>query len=196
MADTPSAPPVHVTEDLTTDELRARLDARTRSIGDRVATLKHELTTVQDISVAGKPVLDHIKTHPLRAAGLALATGLVLGLTTGYRRREQRRPEMDERAEVLRLYVGQLLESAAERVARGRHAEDAVNEVISKKPPLVYYAPPEEKRRSTMSETFDVAFKTAMGFGVKMALDQLASNITGEDELFDAIDKVDKDPRV
>ena len=188
------APPLQ--DDLSTDELRERLEARTRSIGDRVATLKHELTTVQDITVAGRPLLDYVKDHALPAAGIALASGLAVGLLTGFRARAHRRPELDERQEVIRLYVGQMLDRAAERVARGADPDEAVDEVVSRHPPLVYYTPPEPKRRTTVAETFDVAFKTAMGFGVKMALDQLASAITNENEIFEAVEEVRKDPTV
>ena len=182
--------------ELTTDEIRARLEARTRSIGDRVATLKHELTTVQDITVNGKPVLDHLRAHPIRTAGIALASGLALGLLSGFRARARSRPQLDERAEVVRLYVARMLDDAADLVVGGLDSDEAVDEVISKRPPLVYYAPPNQEMRSTFAETFDVAVKTAMGFGVKFALDRFAARVTGEDELFDAVDRVREDPPV
>ncbi len=190
--------PTHtVQKQPTAAEIRARLDARTQAIGDRLASIKHELTTVQDVTVAGRPLLDHVRRRPLEAAGLTLAAGLVVGLLAGFRARSRRRPPADERTEVLRLYVAQLLDAAAQRaVARGEEAEEAIERVLAKKPPLIYYAPPEARRRSTFAETFDVAVKSAMGFGVKVALDRLAQRITQEDELFAALDRVEKDPSV
>ena len=174
--------------------LRARLEAQTRALQQHSDALRSELTTVSDVTVGGRPLLDHVRAQPLLAAGLTLATGLILGLATGARSRKH--DERDERTEVLRVYAARLLDDAAERVARGTDAESAVDQAIDKRPPLIYYAPPERGPRSTLAETFDVGIKTALGFAIKMGLDRLAQQITGEDELFEAVEKVEQDPYV
>ena len=177
-------------------ELRARLDARAQSISDRLSTLQHEVTTVTDVTVGGQPLPDFLRARAVLYAGLTLAGGLALGLLSGFRARAARRPELDEKVEVLRLYNALLIDDAAKRVARGETPDEAVEQVLRRRPPIVYHAPPAPSPRSTLSETFDVAVKTAMGFGVKMALDRLAQRFTNEDELFAAAKAVKNDPDV
>ena len=174
----------------TSAELRARLEERTRSVQNHVAALQHELTTVSDVTVAGRPLPDLIREQPLVYAGLSLAGGLAVGLLSGFRARRRRRPLMDERSEVLRLYTSYLLDEAAARVARGSDPDEALEKTIRKRPPLIYYAPPEPPGQSAMRETLDVALKTALGFAVKVALDRLAQRYTNEDELFSAVKEV------
>ena len=187
----PDAPP---TEALSTDELRQRLEARTKDISRHVESLKHEFSTVADITVAGRPILDHVRSRPLYFAGLSLASGLVGGLLTGARARSKRRPEMDERTEVLRLYIAHMLDEAAARVARGNGTDEAIERTLKRRPPLITYEPPPPPRRSTLGETFDMAVKTALGFGIKMALDQLAQRLTDEDEITEAVKEADPKP--
>jgi hypothetical protein len=81
-------------------------------------------------------------------------------------------------------------------VARGEDAEKAVEKTLRRHPPIVYHAPPEPSPRSTMAETFDVAFKTAAGFAVKTGLDLLAKRFTHQDELFSAVKEVKDNPTV
>jgi hypothetical protein len=184
MADTPTYPSP------TSAELRARLDARADSIRQHLAALEHEVKTVADVTVNGQPLPDVIRDRPLFYAGLALAGGLALGLLWGLRARTRRRPGEPEHDEFLRLYVASVLEAAARRVARGEEVGAAIEKTLRRRPPLVHYAPPVPEARSTLAETFDVALKTALGFGVKTGLDRLAKRFTGEDELFSAVEEV------
>jgi hypothetical protein len=177
-------------------ELRGRLEARTRSINDRLAALEREVTSVADLTVGGRPLPDWLRERALLFAGVGLAGGLVLGLLAGLRARATRRPALDEKMEVLRLYNALLVDDAAKRVARGEKAEEAVEKVLRRRPPIVYHAPPEKTPRSTLGETFDVAFKTAAGFAVKTGLDHLAKRFTHEDELFAAAKAVKENPTV
>src|SRR5690606_28203741 len=63
--------PTHtVQKQPTAAEIRARLDARTQATGDRLASIKHEPTTVEDVTVAGRPRPDHLRPPPLEAARL------------------------------------------------------------------------------------------------------------------------------
>lgn len=180
----------------TSAELRDRLEARGQSISDRIAALQHEVTTVADVTVGGQPLPDAIRERALLYAGLSLAGGLLLGLLSGGRARARRRPAVDEKMEILRLYNTLLIDDAAKRVARGEDPEQAVEKTLRRHPPIVYHAPPEPTPRSTLSETFDIAVKTAMGFGVKTALDRLAERFTHEDELFAAAKAVKDNPGV
>ncbi|NNF56663.1 MAG: hypothetical protein HKN04_00335 [Rhodothermaceae bacterium] len=187
-------PDVEIHPAPTSVELKQRLETTGRSIEARMDALHHELTTVADITVAGRPILDHVRERPLYFAGLSLAGGLVMGLLSGTRARAKRRPEMDEHTEVLRLYTAYLLDEAADRVARGKRTDEAIGRTLKRRPPLISYEPPPPPRRSTLGETFDVAVKTAMGFGVKMALDRLGQRLTGEEEITEAVKEADPKP--
>jgi hypothetical protein len=180
----------------TSAELRARLDARTRSIQGRVAALQRELTTVTDVTVGGRPIPEALRERPLFYAGLGLVGGLALGLLTGLRTRVRRRPSRDEPAALVRLYVADLLDDAARHVAKGRAPDEAVAKAMRRRPPPISYAPPSPAARSTLAETFDVAFKTAAGFAVKTGLDFLAKRYTHKDELFSAVKEVKENPTV
>ena len=192
----PTTKPASPNQDYTVDQLRELVEAREQDIRDRLQSLQHELTTVADITVDGKPLPDYIRARPFYHTGLALAGGLVLGLLTGFRARAKRRPEMDEREEVLRTYAAFLLDDAAYKVAGGEQADPAVRKALSKRPPLVYYEPPPPPKRSSVGETLDVAVKTALGFGIKFGLDRLAQKYTHEDELFSAVKEAADDPNV
>ena len=186
--------PDSLTDSLTADELRQLLEARAHDISGHVRALKHELSTVADITVAGRPLLDHVRQHPLQYVGGSLVGGLVMGLLSGLRARAKQRPEMDERTEVLRMYTAHLLDEVAARVAKGEETEKAVARTAKRRPPLIVYEPPGPVPRSTLSETLDIAVKTALGFGVKLALDRMAERLTGETEVVDAIAHADAGP--
>ena len=171
-------------------ELRARLDARERSIQQHLSALEHEVTTVSDVTVAGRPLPDAIRSGGLRYPALVLAGGLLLGLLLGLRKRGRRQPERPEHDEFLRLYAASVLDAAARRVARGEATDAAIEKTLRRRPPLVYYRPTEPERRGTLAETWDVAVKSALGFGVKAGLDTLAQRITGQPELFRAVEEV------
>ena len=181
MADTPTSPAP------TSVELRARLDAREHSIRQHLAALEQEVTTVSDVTVNGQPLPDVIRDRPLRYAGLCLAGGLALGLLWGLRKRARYRPERPEHDEFLRRYTASFIEAAAKRVARGEDVEAAIEKTLRRRPPLIHYAPEAPARPGALAGGWDVAVKTAMGFGVKTGLDLLARRFTGKDELFSAV---------
>ncbi|MDX1420016.1 MAG: hypothetical protein R3181_08625 [Rubricoccaceae bacterium] len=177
----------------TSVELRARLEARERSIQNHLAALETEVTTVADVTVQGQPLPDVIRSRPLQSAGLFLVGGLTMGLLWGLRRR-RRRPRTSDHDEVLRLYAASMLETAAQRVARGEDPEAAIEKTFRRRPPLVYAPPPERQRRGALAAGWEVAFTTAVGFGIKTALDRLAERLTGEEELFHAVEEAREEP--
>lgn len=178
----------------TSVELRARLDARERSIQNHLAALETEVTTVSDVTIQGQPLPDVIRDRPLLYTGLCLAAGLALGLAWGLRRRSKRRVVYDENDEILRRYAASMLETAARRVARGEEADAAIEKTFRRRPPLVYAPPEETPQKGTLGETWDFAVKSALGFGIKTALDQLAQRLTPEDELFHAVEEAQEEP--
>lgn len=190
MPDTPTYPAP------TSAELRARLDARTQAIQQRLSTLRHEVTTVADVSVNGRPVTDYVRARPFYYTGLSLAGGLALGLLAGLVARARRRSPLDEHAEVFRLYAASLLDAAATRVARGEEAGKAIEKALRQRAPVVHNASPKAEAKSTLGETFDVAVKTALGFGVKAGMDALVKRFTHQEELFSAVKEAKDNPEI
>jgi ElaB/YqjD/DUF883 family membrane-anchored ribosome-binding protein len=183
-------------EVLTSDEIRLRLAAREKSIREHVAALKTEVTSVEDVTVAGRPVLGHVRAHPLEAVGIAAASGAAVGLLVGALRRALSRPEEEsEEALTIRLLVTSLLDDAAERVARGEDANGALRRAASRHAPTIYYAPNTgHTAKGTLRETFDLALKSALGFGVKAGMDLLTKRLTGTPEVFTAAKEASENP--
>lgn len=176
------------------DELRARLDARESGIRDHLAGLKAELTTLDDLTVGGRPLLGHVRASPVRAVAYTAAAGLVVGVLSGLAARRHHEEASDEE-QTIRLLTTALLDDAATHVARGDDTQTALRRAARRHAPTVYYAPQPEVR-GTIRETFDLAVKSAIGFGVKMALDMLSERLTGTPEVFTAAEEAADHPPV
>lgn len=166
---------------LSQKELRARLALRKELIQDHITGLKSELT-LTDVTVAQRPILDHVRKRPALVLGAAAAVGAVVGLLTGVARRP--RPEHTPLHEAFRRAQAQdLLDAAAYRVVAGQDTERALREALRSRAPVVYVeaeAPPPPHE----SGTFDFILKTALGFGTKTVLDLLSRKLVGEPEFF------------
>ena len=180
--------PDHDTRPLPAAELRARLDARQRDIEHHLAALKHEVTTVAGINVGGRPLPDVAREHAVRNALVAGGVAAVLGLLRGLRRRSKRRDAFDPNAAFEEARLDAVLDAAAQRVARGDDADDALQRVL-RSVPAVYPAPRERRRRREVAEAgFGAALlQTVGGFAAKAALDLLTQRLTGHEETFAAV---------
>lgn len=190
MAEAPSTPAkeqaASPNQNLTVDQLKERLEGRVRSMRLHVTGLKQELTTVNDLNVAGRPVLDYVREQPLLAVGVAAGVGLLAGVVSGL----MARPEPEEASEHdlwMTAYLDDVVEEGGFRVQGGEDAETALKKVLRKRAPVVVLeAEPSPVREAR--GTLGLLFNTALGFGVKLALDQVAQRLTGEDEIVHALE--------
>lgn len=177
--------------DLTAEDLQARLDARQRDIKFRIDALKHEVMEVaEDVNVGGRPLMDRIRERPLAALGLSLASGAMVGLLWGLRKRAKRLPGPSDRDDVIRYHVATLIDAAAMRVARGTSADDALAAEVRKRP--VVFVPNDDETRikptpTTRKQATDTALKTLTGIAVKTGMDLLTKRFTGHEEVFEAM---------
>lgn len=189
------APPVTVGgedsyDDLSPEDIRARLVARERDLKFHLAALRHEAMTVgDDLNIGGRPVMDIIRARPALALAAAAAVGALLGSLLGLRARSKRRPKADDDVDFVRARLAMALEDAAQRVARGTDPEAALRASM-RTVPVIYgdsQAPTAQQARSSAREAVDVAVKSAVGFAAKAAMDQVTKKLTGHEETFAAV---------
>ena len=181
--------PDHTTRPLPASEIRARLDARQRDIEYHLTALKHEVTTVADVSVGGRPLPDVAREHALRNALIAGGVAALLGLLRGLRKRARRRAAFDSGAAFEEARLDAVLDAAARLVARGKDREAALKSVL-RSVPAVVPAPPERRPRRVQAATSGagtVVLQAAAGFAAKTALDLLTKRLTGHEETFSAV---------
>lgn len=170
---------------LTQHQLRAELETRKTLLDYHLSGLQSEMT-VADVNVGGRPVLDYVRDQPLLAAGVAVGVGVVAGLVTGLMGREA--PEEPSDYDLLMgAYLNDLLDDAGSRVRRGDDSEAALRKALQRRAPLVVMEAPEEPVKERASSIFSVLVNTALGFGVKLAMDRMAQQLTGEDEIVEAM---------
>ena len=189
------SPPVTVGDDvaldqLTADQIRARLAARERDLKYHVAALKHEATTVfDDVVVDGRPLMDRIREKPRLAVGVTAAAGAFVGMLLGLRARAKRRvTPPEDHVEFVRARLAVALDEAAGRVARGASVEKAMQASMATVPAVFGDVKvPEHHHRAARQTALDVALQTAIGFGVKTAMDLAVRRYTPSDGTIDAI---------
>ena len=183
-------------EKLTTGELRLLVETREQELLGHLSGLRSEFTTLDDVTVAGEPLPSYVRRRPFETAGGALAAGASVGLLLGLWARARRRPEADGTVQIAQAYFDDSLDDAAYRVRGGLSGDEAVRAMLRDRGPVVLYrpSPPAEAVRGPIRESVDLAIKTALGFGVKMGLDLLAKKLTGQREVFDAVQDADAHP--
>lgn len=177
-------------QSLTQDELREMVEARRERLRGHLAGLGSEVT-LADVSLGGRPVLDHVRARPLLAAGVAAGLGLLAGLLSGLARRG-RGPEPDPHALWMGAYLKDLVEDAAHRVGPDGEGEEALRGALRRRAPVVVIeekALPAREARSALGGALGVVLNTAVGFGAKLAMDRLAQQLTGEPEVVMAAQK-------
>lgn len=177
---------------MTPDDIQAQIVARERDMKYQIQALKGELVDVlEDVNVAGRPLSDRIREKPLQALGLAGGVGALLGLTWGLVKRARRRPAPDDGLDFTRARLSFLIDEAAYKVAKGTTAEDALR-ATARVTPAVYADrdPRAPVPRTPAQQALGLAFNTALGFGIKTALDMLTKKLTDQSETFEALDEV------
>lgn len=187
------AEPVRAEEVLSMSDIRQRLAARERSAVERLAALRSEVTTFDDLTVAGRPLLDHVRAHPFSAVLGAAAMGAAAGALSRLLGRAMR-SEVDEREGVMQMMTTSIIDEAARRAAIGEDPERALKRVIRRRAPLIQYSPPSPAPHGAVRQSFDVAFKAALGVGAKAAMDALTQRLTGKPEVFKAAMEAGENP--
>lgn len=171
--------------DLSYDQLKERIEGRERSMRRHLEELKQELTTVSDVTVGGRPMLDYVREQPLLAVGVAAGVGLLAGVVSGLLARPEPASPSDHDL-WMTAYLEDVVEEGGFRVRGGEDAETALRKVLRKRAPVVVLEAeptPVAQARGTVS----ILLNTALGFGVKLALDQVAQRLSGEDEIVEAM---------
>ena len=165
-----------------------QIEARERDLQYHLAALQHEAELIfDDINIGGRPLLDRIRERKEQAVMAAAGVGLVVGALFGLRARSKRRVDPEDTVDFIRARLALALDDAAERVAEGSDVETAIRRAMGSMP-VAYGEGPVEKPKTPKQEAFNVALTTAVGFGVKMLLDQVAQRVTGEPTIGEALD--------
>lgn len=177
---------------LTQHQLRAELEARKHRLDHHLSGLRSELT-VADVNVGGRPILDYVREQPLLVAGIAVGVGAVAGLVTGLMGREA--PEEPSDFDLwIGAYLDDLVDDAGSRVQRGEGADVALRKALRRRAPVIVMEPEAEPVKARAGSMFSVLLNTALGFGVKFALDRMAREMVGEDEIVEAMHKASSGP--
>ncbi|MDX1531180.1 MAG: hypothetical protein R3362_06605 [Rhodothermales bacterium] len=172
---------------MTQDQLRWELETRKAVITEHLHGLESEMT-LADVNVGGRPVLDYVREQPFVAAGVVAGSAALAALIATLLLRKPP-PPLPLRERFWDAYLRDLIDGAAFRVQRGEDPDRALRHALRRRAPVIYVEPepPARPKPSTMRATFDLLMKTTLGFGVKLALDRLAGELTGEDEIVDAV---------
>ncbi len=168
-----------------TQDIRAVLEAKKASMKHRIAELESELS-FSDVTVQGRPVMDYIREQPLLAVGAAAGIGLVAGLLSGWLARDPA-DEPSDRDLWISAYLADLVDDAGVRVARGEDTNAALGKALRRRAPVIVVEQESGPVPQTTRSTFNVLLNTALGFGAKFVLDQMARQLTGEDGIVDAL---------
>ena len=174
------------TSDLSYDQLKERIEGRERSMRRHVEGLKQEFTTVSDVTVGGRPMLDYVREQPLLAVGVAAGVGLLAGVVSGLMARPE--PESPSDHDLwMTAYLQDVIEEGGFRVRGGEDSETALRKVLRKRAPVVVLEA-EPKPVAQARGTVSMILNTALGFGVKLALDRVAAQLTGDDDIAEAME--------
>ena len=184
---------VRAEEVLTTADIRSRLAARERSVTDRLSSLRDEVTTLDDLTFAGRPLLDHVRAHPARAVVVAVVAGAAVGALGGLLGRALR-SEDDEQEGVMHLLTQSVIDEAARRAALGEDPQRALERVARRRAPMVQYTPAAPAGPGPIRQSLDLAIKSALGFGMKAAMDTLTKHLTGKPEVIQAAAEAAENP--
>lgn len=160
------------------DELRAALEARGEQISRRVEAIQEEVARVPG------EVGEAIVRNPLVSVAVSLGAGLAVGLLIGgIGRRKAKLPAAHQA--LVHDYLDALADEARTLIRRGEDAGSAIRRALGKHTPIVVTMgqPDLQTPSGFMRTAFDMAVKTALGFGVKVALDKLmvTSGLAEED---------------
>lgn len=156
------------------EQVRAQLEAKSEEINLRLDAIQNEVVTT------GQSIRDAIFSHPLISVGGSIAAGLLVGLLVGGskkgtgKRQKASGPEGVHKA-LIDEYINAIAEEVKRSARFGTKADDAVRKALRDRVPVIFYdagqAREEQAKSGLLSDTFELAYKTALGFAVKMGID-------------------------
>lgn len=163
----------------TTSRIEDRKEAVERRLQMKTQHIEGHLEALQDeVATIGPSIGKAIFEHPLVSVGGALVAGLVVGLIFGGSKRSKDPASLkDAHRALVERYLDILIRETRYRVAQGAEPGEAVRAALKDRVPLIVYESDQEKRPGVLSQTFDMIVKTALGFGVKLGLDYITSNL-------------------
>ena len=175
-------------ESMTPEDIEKQIVARERDMKYQIEAIKNELVTIaDDVNIGGRPFLDVFRANPERALAIAGAVGATVGVLLGVWSRRRRRPEPDDGVEFVRARLATLLDEAAWKVANGTTTDDALKHTFKTVPAVYSDRQPVSTPGREHDSVGGLVLKTALGFGLKTALDLLTQRLTDEDETFEAL---------
>ena len=154
-------------------ELEKQLSGKADAINRRFDALQNE--------VGGISVQRIVKNQPWLAVGGAVAGGLLVGLLFGGSSKRRSSTEALQRS-LVEGYIDAVGDDVSRLVGKGRAAREAVHDALRDRVPVLIYAPEGElERRGLLGQVFDLAFKTAVGFAVKAAIDYATRQVDLEE---------------
>jgi hypothetical protein len=163
------------------EAVERRLQMKTRHIEGHLEALQEEVTTI------GPSIGKALFEHPLVSVGGALVAGLAVGLIFGGSNRRSKDPASLKGAHqaLVERYLDALIREARYLVAKGAEPGEAMRTALKDRVPLIVYESDQSERPGILAQTFDMIIKTALGFGVKIGLDYITSNMDLPDLLED-----------
>ena len=152
---------------LNREEVELQLQAKTDSIAQRIDAIQAEITTT------GDSIRDAVIGDPVKTVGIAVGAGLVVGLLFGGSggSKKDDAPSQKYRA-LIDEYIESIAEETRRKTMKGKDAADAVKVALKDRVPvIVYNSEAGHKEDGFFGEALDLVWKTALGFGVKFAID-------------------------
>ena len=166
------------------------MDAREQDVAYRLAALKEELLApirgVRRISDRVQPLVSKVTDEPGRLLAVAGVTGAALGVVLGLRSRREARRSHKVSSEFMQARLSTFIDDAASRVAKGKRPEAALDDLF-RRVPVVYADRQLVEDTTNQTSLGKTLVKSALGFGLKMAMDALTQRFTGHEETFSAL---------
>lgn len=152
-------------------DIEAQLAAKREEIDLRMQGLRHEIATT------GEAVKATIFEHPFAGTAGSLLAGVATGLVFGGRRKSERRKRGKDHPDVPAAhralvddYIDAVAREAHQAGRKGASTRAAVRQALDGRVPLIAYAGTQHQE-GFFKQGFDLAVKTALGFGIRAGLD-------------------------
>jgi hypothetical protein len=174
----PASPLADPDRPRTSAQIRLDMAAAEERMRGNANGIRRELT-LADVNLGGMPVLDIVRRNPLAVVGAAAGAMAFLALLTTLARRQT--PVIDRKQQWWDAYMDDFLDDVAVRVGRGGDPEVELSRALRRRAPVIYVEQemPDRivKERGAFSRALGSVLKTAGGFGLKLAMDRLTSEL-------------------
>jgi hypothetical protein len=163
---------------LTKNEVQAQLEAKANEIAGRLDAIQREVLS------APESVRNAIYKNPKAGVGGAIAAGLLVGLLVGGRKKKHKRGRTGSSGDdaLMDSYIQALMADVRKHVKSGAGADEAIQKALKNRAPIIVHTSQAQQEKSGfVRETFDLVFKTALGFAVKLGIDYLTARLNLED---------------